>query len=82
MGINERSCHPTQVGFTFSSEFLKMRLRELRVMDGKIEREFISILMESPLYFELRLRERRSLLSRLIKMKQRKSQEVHKWKNT
>jgi hypothetical protein len=51
-------------------------------MDGKIEREFISILMESPLYFEFRLGERRSLLSRVIKMKQRKSQEVHKWKNT
>jgi len=37
-------------------------------MKEKIAKEFVSILMESPFYLMLRLRERHSLLSRLLKI--------------
>jgi hypothetical protein len=37
-------------------------------MKDKIAKEFVSILMESPFYLMLRLRERHSLLTRLLKI--------------
>ncbi|MBE0426952.1 MAG: hypothetical protein IBX72_09945 [Nitrospirae bacterium] len=47
-------------------------------MDSKIEKELISILMESPLYFVLTLKERYDLLLRLMKMRSKNSQETSK----
>lgn len=47
-------------------------------MDSKIEKELISILMESPMYFILGLRERHDLIVRLMKMRLGNSQEISK----
>jgi len=38
------------------------------VMKEKIAKEYVSILMESPFYMMLRLRERHALLTRLLKI--------------
>jgi len=43
-------------------------IKEVIVMKDKIAKEFVSILMESPFYLMLRLRERHSLLARLLKI--------------
>ena len=43
-------------------------IKEVIVMKDKIAKEFVSILMESPFYLMLRLRERHSLLTRLLKI--------------
>jgi hypothetical protein len=51
-------------------------------MDSKIAKELISILMESPFYFELEPKERHSLLLRLMKMRLEKSQKMNKSKRT
>ena len=52
------------------------RIREVIIMASKIEKELISILMESPLYFFLDLKERYSLLIRLMKMRLENSQKT------
>lgn len=38
------------------------------VMKEKIAKEYVSILMESPFYMMLRLRERHALLTRLLRI--------------
>lgn len=43
-------------------------IKEVIVMKDKIAKEFVSILMESPFYLMLGLRERHSLLTRLLKI--------------
>jgi hypothetical protein len=48
--------------------FSENTIKEVIVMKDKIAKEFVSILMESPFYLMLRLRERHSLLSRLLKI--------------
>jgi hypothetical protein len=45
-------------------------------MDSEIEKEYISILMESPLYFVLGVNERYDLLLRLMKIRLNKSREM------
>lgn len=47
---------------------LENTIKDVMVMKEKIAKEYVSILMESPLYMMLRLRERHSLLTRLLKM--------------
>jgi len=48
--------------------FSENTIKEVIVMKDKIAKEFVSILMESPFYLMLRLRERHSLLTRLLKI--------------
>jgi len=53
-----------ECAITFSENTIK----DVMVMKEKIAKEYVSILMESPFYMMLRLRERHALLTRLLKI--------------
>jgi hypothetical protein len=48
--------------------FSENTIKDVMVMKEKIAKEYVSILMESPFYMMLRLRERHALLTRLLKI--------------
>jgi|APFre7841882724_1041349.scaffolds.fasta_scaffold02466_8 hypothetical protein len=64
----KRFCNPYPGRIESGLWYSENTIKEVIVMKEKIAKEFVSILMESPFYLMLRLRERHSLLTRLLKI--------------
>jgi hypothetical protein len=64
--------------FDYPAGIPTIRLKEVLTMSDRVEKAFISLLVELPFYFTLSVRERHSLLSRLTKHYQGLIQEFEK----